>query len=174
MIYFTADTHFGHANIIKYAKRPFANVDAMDEALVHNWNSIVGASDTIYHLGDFSFSKNPGKYFHRLNGNKYLISGNHDKRNVLDLPWNGVHSYLEVYVDGEKVILFHYGCRVWNGSHHGRIQLYGHSHGGLPGNSQSCDIGVDCWDYKPVVLSQIRKRLLTLPKYKQEDYHEAR
>jgi hypothetical protein len=34
MIYFTADTHFCHADIIRFCKRPFADVDEMNETLV--------------------------------------------------------------------------------------------------------------------------------------------
>ncbi len=34
MNFFTADLHFGHANIIKYCKRPFTDVAAMDRALI--------------------------------------------------------------------------------------------------------------------------------------------
>lgn len=49
--------------------------------------------------------------------------------------------------------------RVWNGSHHGSIMLYGHSHGNLPGNNQSTDVGVDCWDYSPCSLDQVVERL---------------
>lgn len=68
--FFTADTHFGHNNIIKYVNRPFNSVEEMDEQLISNWNSKVTHEDTIYHLGDFAFSKTPEKYFYRLNGKK--------------------------------------------------------------------------------------------------------
>ena len=32
-IFFTADTHFGHENVIQFDKRPFASADEMDEEI---------------------------------------------------------------------------------------------------------------------------------------------
>ena len=53
-IFFTSDTHFGHAKIIEYLNRPFATAEEMDEQLAVRWNEIVGEKDTVYHLGDFT------------------------------------------------------------------------------------------------------------------------
>ena len=53
-IFFTADTHWGHRNIIRYCQRPFADVEEMNEALITNWNSTVGKDDIVFHLGDFA------------------------------------------------------------------------------------------------------------------------
>jgi len=55
MIYFTADHHFGHANIIRHCSRPFSSVAEMDASLLENWNSCVGQNDTVYILGDLFF-----------------------------------------------------------------------------------------------------------------------
>ena len=52
MIYFIADTHFNHANIIKYCNRPFKNTDEMNKYIIRKWNSVVKERDTVYHLGD--------------------------------------------------------------------------------------------------------------------------
>ena len=41
MKWFTSDTHWGHANILKYDNRPFATIDEHDEELVRRWNAVV-------------------------------------------------------------------------------------------------------------------------------------
>ena len=56
--------------------------------------------------------------------------------------------------DGLQLVLCHYAMRVWRNSHHGAIHLYGHSHGNLIGDSQSCDVGVDCWRFSPVSIEE--------------------
>ncbi len=38
MIYFIADTHFNHANIIKYCKRPLKNTDEMNKYIIIKQN----------------------------------------------------------------------------------------------------------------------------------------
>jgi len=64
--WFTADTHFGHSNIIKYTKRPFRTVDQMNEVLIRNWNSRIGKKDIVIFLGDFIFKqKEKTQYFYR-------------------------------------------------------------------------------------------------------------
>lgn len=48
MIFFTADLHLGHENIIKQCQRPFNNVEQMDKELIKNWNSVVNVDDEVY------------------------------------------------------------------------------------------------------------------------------
>lgn len=47
--FFTSDTHFGHANIINLCKRPFRDVNHMNDMLVENWNNVVTDDDTVFH-----------------------------------------------------------------------------------------------------------------------------
>ena len=60
-IYFTADLHFGHSNILKHSpKRPFSDtvdIVAHDEWLLDLWKSTVDKRDTVYILGDLTFLK---------------------------------------------------------------------------------------------------------------------
>ena len=78
--FFTSDHHFGHKRIIELAKRPFTSVDEMDEYMIVRWNDRVKPGDTIYHVGDFAFTDHD-PYLRRLNGQKFLVPGNHDHSN---------------------------------------------------------------------------------------------
>lgn len=158
MIYYTADTHFGHQNIMKFCNRPFENTDAMDEEIIRRWNARVKPEDDVYHLGDFAFKngKHAESYLSRLNGRKHLIWGNHDPSNVRESKlWATSQHYLEIKDDGRNVVLFHYPIREWNRSYHGSYHLFGHVHGGLPPLGRSTDAGVDCWEYEPKTLDEM-------------------
>ena len=48
--WFIFDTHFSHANIIRYAGRPFQSVDEMNMRLIENWNALVKPQDTGFFL----------------------------------------------------------------------------------------------------------------------------
>jgi calcineurin-like phosphoesterase family protein len=172
--FFTSDTHFGHGNIINLSKRPYADCDEMDEAIIANWNARVKPSDTVWHLGDFAWAKaaEAERYLKRLNGKLNLVWGNHDHESVKSLPrWSSSQFGTEIHLGGHRIVLCHYAMRVWNKAHKGSLMLYGHSHGSLPGNSQSLDVGVDYWDMRPTTLDEILTRMATLPKYACIDHH---
>ena len=81
MVYFTSDTHFDHANVIRFCNRPFATVEEMNEALITNWNRKVHRDDTVYIMGDMFFrTTDPEPILQRLKGKKHLIVGNHDSQ----------------------------------------------------------------------------------------------
>ena len=90
----TSDLHFGHKNIIRYSKRPFKDVEDMNEQLIQRWNDRVSPDDIVFNLGDFAFLKPEqiAKILSRLNGKQYFVMGNHD----LDRDWETtVHSCLQ-------------------------------------------------------------------------------
>ena len=172
--WFTADTHFSHNNIIKYSNRPFASKFEMNSKLMENWNIKINQDDTVYHLGDFCFAdeQEGQSILDRLNGKKHLIIGNHDKAGVKLKGWESVQHYKEINVDGQFIVLCHYAMRVWNKSHHSAWQLYGHSHGSLPDdpNALSIDVGVDCHNYAPLNINDIR-RIMKKKTWKPIDHH---
>ena len=165
-VFFTADHHFGHANVIAFQDRPWPAIADHDAGLIDCWNAVVGPTDVVYHLGDFAYRtsrEHAQSVFNRLNGVKHFIRGNHDKSWVDSLVWASVNDIAQVSEEGTRIVLCHYAMRVWPGDRRGAVMLYGHSHGRLSGNSQSLDVGVDCWGFTPESWSQIRDRLATLP-----------
>src|SRR5580704_9889068 len=52
-IWFTADFHFGHSNIIRYCNRPFQSVEEMDRTILDRLNDSAKANDILYFRGDF-------------------------------------------------------------------------------------------------------------------------
>lgn len=79
-VWLYADSHFRHANVIKYCNRPFSCVEEMDETLINNWNTMVKPDDVVYHLGDFALANRERirNIVARLNGHIVLVMGNHD------------------------------------------------------------------------------------------------
>lgn len=79
--WFTADLHFGHANIISYSGRPFADATAMNQALIERWNASIHPDDTVWVLGDVALGRidETLALVGELNGRKLLLTGNHDR-----------------------------------------------------------------------------------------------
>jgi calcineurin-like phosphoesterase family protein len=173
--WFTSDTHFGHANIIQYCNRPYTSLSEMDDVLVTNWNQIVRPNDMVYHLGDFTLGgeKEAAPYFARLNGRISILPGGHDKgwlskdeytsksgHSIVILPpLVTIKLQIPGLSQSQIIVLCHYAMRVWDRSHYGSWQLYGHSHCNLPQHLKSLDVGVDCWDYCPVSLEQVTEEM---------------
>lgn len=170
MIYFTADLHFGHKNIIAHCKRPFQSVDHMDSVLIRNWNQKVNSNDEVYILGDFTMedAATAHRYFSALNGKKYLIRGNHDKFTKHfaaygdDVVW--IKDYHVLRYQKSKFILFHYPILEWESFGKDSIHLYGHIHNSEKSiertkvlGKNTYNVGVDVNGYEPVSVEQISK-----------------
>ena len=78
MIYYIADMHFGHKNVLRFDNRPFPDTENMDEYMIQSWNGRITEDDTVYVLGDAFWKNEEGSVniMHRLNGHKHLIKGN--------------------------------------------------------------------------------------------------
>jgi calcineurin-like phosphoesterase family protein len=160
--YFTSDTHLNHFNIIEYCNRPFVSAQEMNEIIIANWNTIIRPSDTVYHLGDFGFGEQCKKIFQRLNGQKFLIIGNHDRKEVFGYGWGWVKDVYNAKIDGKNIWLSHYPHRSWPKSHRGSWHLFGHTHGRCEPYRLSFDIGVDSWGFFPVSFERVRKNIFNL------------
>lgn len=159
MIYFTSDTHFGHANIIKYCERPFSCIESMNAFMLEQINAVVKENDTLYHLGDFAWKESSKEIRDQIKCQDiHLIWGNHDKANIADL-FSSNHKLLELALERQEIVLCHYPMRAWNRGHYGSWHLFGHVHGTLAGfpNGKSLDVGVDSHDFKPLSFEQLKR-----------------
>ncbi|MBS3079476.1 metallophosphoesterase [Candidatus Pacearchaeota archaeon] len=158
-VFFTADPHYGHKGILNH--RAFASVDEMNYTMTERHNSVVGRRDLVYIIGDFAW-KNHAKFISLLHGKKVLILGSHDKMNQEILSqFTEVHRYMEISVEGQKIVLFHNPIDSWEGMYRGVWHFYGHSHGRTVETMTKlrCDVGVDVWDYQPVSYEVLKKKM---------------
>lgn len=134
MNYYISDLHIGHFNILHFDNRPFATVEEMEQVLISNWNSIVTNQDTVYILGDFCWGKEPEwiRILGKLNGNKVLIQGNHDLKNIssnLRIKFADIKNYKEIDDNGRTVIMCHYPILAYKHSFDPNVfMLFGHVH----------------------------------------------
>ena len=168
MIYFTADLHFNHNNIIKHTGRPFQNFEEMDRALIKNWNQKVRPRDEVYILGDVTM-KGPDvakAAMTQLNGRKYLVRGNHD--NFVDSKgfdpsiFEWVKDYHRMVYKGQRIMLFHYPIEEWDQMLRGAIHLHGHQHNKPEYNYTNAkngiwrfDVGVDANFLAPISIDDV-------------------
>jgi calcineurin-like phosphoesterase family protein len=182
-LWFTADTHFGHGNIIKYCHRPFLTpeegaavradpkgrlpaeaVRRHDEAQLDAINSRIAADDVLWVVGDFCWGGLVDALYYRTRircRTVFLVWGNHDRRDVAPAFTACIEQGM-VEAGGHEIWLNHYPMRSWNKAFHGSWHLYGHVHGRLQREDAANlgtlvkDVGVDACDYRPWNLDDLR------------------
>lgn len=165
-VFFTADTHFNHLNVIKYCNRPYDSIEHMNESIIARWNKHVKQDDIVYHLGDFLFGNRDlfPEFWNRLNGQKMLIVGNHDVKVPSYVPRA---TTLVEKIDGIKVHMSHFPLLEWDDMNYGAFHLHGHCHGsrGKVLNERSLDVGIDGPEsnYAPIPWVKVKKLLGRTP-----------
>ena len=165
MIYYISDLHFGHGNIIKLCKRPFKNLEKMNETLIKNWNSKVTNNDKVYIIGDLFFrnQENPEEILSKLKGKKYLIVGNHDKSWLKKVDTSKYFESIDnllVFSNGKnKVTLCHYPMMSFEGDY----LIYGHIHNNknaeywnlLKNMDNALNASAEINNYEPVTFNEL-------------------
>lgn len=167
MIYFTADTHFGHENVIRFCDRPYTTAAEMDEALIENWNSRVKGNDTVFILGDLFFrSDNAEEILRCLKGKKRLLVGNHDGSWMTKVDvsryFASVDLMLELSDGRHALTLCHYPLLTWKHAKKSYM-VHGHIHNDtgadfwplLAARDNVLNAGVDINGYQPVTFDEL-------------------
>lgn len=185
-LWFTADLHLGHGNIIKYCHRPFLSddeksragedcrgswkvsaetVERHDAAIIDAINERVELNDTLWILGDFCLGslEEAAAYRDRiLCPQVNFVRGNHDIP-AYDALFEKVIDQGMIKHEGKKIWLNHYPMRSWDKSFHGAWHLYGHVHGRLAQEDMANpkllarDVGVDATDFLPVSFTELKE-----------------
>jgi len=189
--HFTSDLHLGHLNILRYQPNraaKFSSVEQMDEYIIAMWNKQVGKKDLVYIIGDFSFHdfEKTKEIMGRLNGEKILIVGNHDKfrkytiHDWVELGFKDVKDEEIIRLsNGQQYLLKHYPYaqgffgKLWKmitlqkkyfrpymvfyPIATAMWHIHGHFHNGAKVKGNQINVNMDTWDFKLVSESEIVK-----------------
>jgi calcineurin-like phosphoesterase family protein len=179
-VWFTADQHYGHKNIIEFCNRPFTDLHHMHKELTTRHNDLVKDDDVVWHLGDFAMDHRlVPTILSKLRGKHVLVAGNHDKCHPCHKRHQHfVQKYLQYgfatvwtnTVYREEFILNHLPYAgdsaheprypEWRPKDEGGWLLHGHVHELWKVKDRMINVGVDQWDYAPVSVKEVR-RLVT-------------
>ena len=198
--WYTSDHHFGHRNIIGYCDRPFASVDGMNAAMVERWNDLVGDDDEVWVIGDIALGDLHvmlADYVARLRGRKILVPGNHDRcwagrdkhpdSRSLYLEAGGFERIVDapkpVRIGRKKVRISHFPYLLDEAfdlkylEHRPRDDgswlLHGHIHEKWRQRGRQINVGVDAWDYCPVLEDTIAQLIAQGPTDREPIPHRA-
>ena len=160
-VWFSADHHFYHKNIIRYCNRPFKDINEMGRKLIKNHNELVKENDICYFIGDFAFLgkshvNKVESILNKLNGRKVLILGNHDEGNpftYVNLGFESVHTSLILPEDNDFILCHDPACSIVDKN---RKWIVGHVHDLFFTQGNCINVGVDIHNYKPVSLDFIK------------------
>jgi len=180
-IWLISDTHFDHANIIKYCARPFADVKEMNKVLVRNWNKTVKNNDIVYFLGDMTgpycsrrlpcymisywTSEKVNCWMRKLKGNIIFIRGNHENENYAKIESAMEKDYEIIEYKEYKFLLIHDPKdikRINKLRNFDGWIIHGHEHNNklknypfINGERRTINVSVEVINYKPVSLDWI-------------------
>ena len=128
------------------------------------FNKWVQKKHTVFILGDLTFARHAEaeRFLDRLNGNKFMILGNHDKNIDKSTRFSQITQIKDFNFSLKDfnihVNLCHYPILEWNRQFHGSWHLYGHSHCRPLNylNELAFDVGIDRKNWwRPYNLYQI-------------------
>lgn len=163
-IFLISDHHLSHGNILTFLKadgtnvRSFPSVEEMDEHMIDCHNSVVRPGDKTYFLGDVCFSAKALPLVARMNGEKVLIKGNHDKLKLsqyqtLFKDVRGSHQFngiLLTHIPVHTGSLARWPCNVHGHLHTNRVML------GDVIDPRYFNVSVECINYTPISLEELK------------------
>ena len=185
-VFVISDEHFDHKNIIGITRSDLFGtgedaVDKMNEYIISKHNSVVGPDDIVIFLGDFSFKTGIERLTEltsKLNGHKYLITGNHDKDEKPDvylragfedvyltpIKFNGdyySHYPLNATIESKDrpaTVLYNLLFKEFSSST-SSINFHGHQHELVCNGEREKNVACEVIDYEPLLVGRTKSYL---------------
>jgi len=160
IVRFIADLHLSHENMAK--RRGFSTIEEHDEHIIEKWNSVVHKRDITYILGDITMEKSaPYHLLDRLNGQKYVVLGNHDRIGHVHELLKYVKSVAGM-MSYKGIILTHCPIHPMELKHRFNKNIHGHIHDSIvtktifniPDKRYFC-VSCERIDYTPKTLAEL-------------------
>lgn len=191
-VWFSADHHFNHKNIIRFAGRPHTSLWHMNSDMVRRHNAVVAPDEVFMQCGDLALGdfEEALEFASQLNGIKYIKPGNHERVSVAMRQRPGsFERFTAMYeaagftvlpevgattieLDGQLFDVSHYphvGDHTERDRHvalrpedTGRPLIHGHIHTLRKTSGRMFNVGVDVNDFTPVSSDEILAWAATL------------
>ena len=155
-VFFIADLHLGHTNILKFAQgsRYGSNINEHDYWLVEQWNSVVNTRDVVYVLGDVAFDIKKLEFMDKMKGSKILLPGNHDNFKLEEYQKYfykiiGFSKYKDYWLSH---------CPIHTDELRGRFNIHGHVHQRSIKDRRYINVGVEILNGVPIEFNKIREK----------------
>lgn len=162
-IFFTGNLQFGRPSAIKHFKRPFHDVEHMDQTLRANWNQVVGEEDIVYVLGNFAWDPTTAEeMLSSLNGTIIIVPGEIDapllELEDKEMMPEGCAVIEHIFTaDEDNLTVSYWPLAEWPDKAKGAYSFFG-----LPNSKYKTDhkkrmvnVACDFWGYKPQSLENI-------------------
>jgi len=163
-IWLISDTHFSHANILKFVgidgnriRSQFNSVKDMDDFMCSQWADKVKPEDHVWHLGDVTMGSHLGM-IKGLPGHKRLLLGNHDRLKMTEYMAAGFQK-IQTIRRFDEVICSHYPLHPSSIS--GKLigNIHGHIHQNVIDDPRYLNVSVERTGYAPIALDNCIKMI---------------
>lgn len=158
-MFITSNQQFGRHNAISEFQRDFVSVDAMDEYMIEQWNSVVSKDAMVYVIGNFAWDPETAEQvIKRLNGEIILLVGVWDHATKEIAEKFGKQLGLSITNEGVRffkslnMCVSYWPLSDWPNRDKGSVSVVGvHNDEFKTDHKQKrINVSADYWDFKPV------------------------
>lgn len=156
-IWLWSDIHFNHKNIIRYAHRPYPDVETMNNQLILNYLRVVKPKDIVIWGGDITFGhvNEINNIIKSLPGYHIHITGNHDmdrRGKLIQFAFDEQYPCMVVDVQDKQLLFTHHPLTIVPKN---CINIHGHIHQHKAPSDNHINICVEHTNYTPINMKQL-------------------